>query len=158
MPVHPDAGFRTGIFVLAVFQPCNRKSTRSHQLHCPLPCILKDRRRLLYVWLSSWSGQLEYKEHEDINVLLSLTCLLVFPVVLMLSWWGKKKMQFTPKGSVNFVPSNIVIFIWRLTCICTLYLNALPRKRDAEGFCNTGCRPCQQGVEGAWLILKVRCE
>lgn len=46
-------------------------------------------------------------------------------------------MQFTIKGSVNFVPRNIVKFIWRITCICTLHVNALPRMRDAEGFCNT---------------------
>lgn len=43
-------------------------------------------------------------------------------------------------------------------CICTLYLNALPGNGVVEGFCNPGCRPCQQGAEGAWLILKVRCE
>lgn len=42
--VHPDTGVKTGVFALAVFQPCNRESTRFHQLHCPLPCkgILKD--------------------------------------------------------------------------------------------------------------------
>lgn len=41
-----------------------------------------------------------------------------------------------------------VTFILRLTCICSLCLNAVPRKRDAEGFATVAADPVSREWKG----------